>query len=172
MQLHVVQRQKVGDKKIYFILKESPGSRKCPVLGNKSQRDVLLCGFISENKLLLKMRTDRKTDTFWTLIDSSGEILDFPRTLSRILYSDDWTSMKTQLIKSNQNQLLLESQKKIVAFRFNENGILLDSVEFEAEHPQINLIANSFQGNYQGELFQVAIISEKQKKPKVLKEND
>ena len=41
----------------------------------------------------------------------------------------------------------------MAAFRFNPNGELLDSVQFPVEHPEINLIANSFQGNYDGQLF-------------------
>lgn len=44
--------------------------------------------------MLFKMRTDRKSETYWTLIDASGKIYDIPRGLRRILMSDDWVSMK------------------------------------------------------------------------------
>ena len=56
----------------------------------------------------------------------------------------------------------------MAAFRFNPNGELLDSVEFPTEHPEINLIANSFQGNYDGQLFQIAFVSDELKIQKEL----
>ena len=49
LQLHVTQKIKSGYNRFNLVLKEQPGSRKCPFLGFKSQRDVLLCGFISES---------------------------------------------------------------------------------------------------------------------------
>ena len=54
-------------------------------MGKVSQRDVILCAFISEDKLLLKMRTDRKEDHYWTVIDQAGYICDTPRILRRVL---------------------------------------------------------------------------------------
>ena len=72
LQLHVTQKQNAtGYSKYNLVVKEDPGSRKCPFMSHKSQRDVLLCGFIAEDKFLLKMRTDRTDDTFWTLLDSN-----------------------------------------------------------------------------------------------------
>ena len=153
MQLHVTQWLKGGYNKFQLVLKDNPGSRKCPILGHKGQRDVLLCGFIAEDKFLLKMRTDRTDDTFWTLLDSTGKIHSLPRTLHRVLYSDEWTSMKSQPIKNYQNQLLFKSSKTMAAFRFDSSGNFLDYVTFSAQHPEVSLIANKFYGNYDGGLF-------------------
>ena len=53
------------------------------------------------------MRTDRKEEHYWTLVDNSGFICDMPRTLRRVLYSENWTQMKTTEIIHAQTQLLL-----------------------------------------------------------------
>ena len=60
----------------------------------------------------------------------------------------------------------------MIAFRLSAVGDLLDFVDFPAQHPEINLIANKFYGNYQGELFQIALVSDELKKEKIVKEND
>lgn len=99
LQLHVTQKQNAtGYSKYNLVVKEDPGSRKCPFMSHKSQRDVLLCGFLAEDKLLLKMRTDRKTESYWTLIDATGKIHPLPRTLRRVLNSEEWTDMSIQPI--------------------------------------------------------------------------
>ena len=88
----------VGFDEYHLVLKEDPGNRKCPFLSHKGQRDVLLCGFLAEDKLLFKIRTDRKKESYWTLIDATGQILQLPRTLNRVLYSEEWTNMSIQPI--------------------------------------------------------------------------
>ena len=112
-----------------------------------------MCGFLAEDKLLLKMRTDRKTESYWTLIDATGKIHPLPRTLRRVLNSEEWTDMSIQPIIDAQNQLLLKSKDSMVAFRFGERGNILNSIKFTADDPEVNLLANTFLGNYEGELY-------------------
>ena len=58
--------------KFGLILIEQPSSRRCTLLGNKNSRDVLICTFLNEENLLIKLRTDRKEEHYWTIMNSSG----------------------------------------------------------------------------------------------------
>ena len=105
------------------------------------------------------MRTDRGKESYWTLIDSTGKIHALPRTLGRVLNSQDWTSMSTQSLSGSQNQILLKSKNNIAAFRLTNKGQVIDFVEFEAEHKDApNIVASAFFGNYKHELYQLVIV--------------
>ena len=95
------------------------------------------------------MRTDRANETYWTLIQNTGKILRLPRTLRRVLNSQDWKFMSIQSLNGQNNQILLKSDQKIAAFRVSMEGRLIDSVEFDREAEDgPNMIADSILGNY------------------------
>lgn len=49
------------------------------------------------------MRTDRERTHYWTLMNAAGFICEMPRTLRRVLDSDDWVSMDTKGIVNAQS---------------------------------------------------------------------
>ena len=83
-----------------MLIKEQPDTRQCNYIGQKARRDVILVTFLSESKLLCKLRTDRKDESYWTLIDSEGMIHRIPNTLRRILHSDDFFSVTRKHIQN------------------------------------------------------------------------
>ena len=74
------------------------------------------------------MRTDRKDEHYWTLIDSSGKIEELPRTLKRVLASDDYIKMSAKHIYKGYTQLLLESNDKIAAFKLGLRGNIVETL--------------------------------------------
>ena len=58
-----------GVDQLQVIIKEKIESRKVCLLGQKSVRDVQIAAFIPHEKILLKMRTDRKEETYWAFLD-------------------------------------------------------------------------------------------------------
>ena len=58
-----------------MVVKKNPGTRKCTFVGHNRQRDVILCAFISKDKLLTKIHTDRKEEYYWTILKPDGHIL-------------------------------------------------------------------------------------------------
>ena len=65
-------KHKNGKKKLSIYLKKSPENRKGCFVGDKSSRDVLMSKFIAEDKIIFKMRTDRKEENYWTIVDYAG----------------------------------------------------------------------------------------------------
>ena len=74
LQLHIAQKTENGMLKFGLLLIEQPGSRRQTLLGSKNLRDVLLCTFLTDENVLLKLRTDRQQDHYWTVIDASGYV--------------------------------------------------------------------------------------------------
>lgn len=105
-----------------MVISRSPGSRECSFLARRSERNVLLCCFVAEDKLLFQMRSGWTRETYWSLIDSDGNVLRMPRTLHRVLCSSDWSSLKSQPIQGGLNQLLLMSGDKISVVRLSDLG--------------------------------------------------
>lgn len=167
LQLHQIQKrsQSNSSNEIQVILKELPNSRKCCYIGQKSQRDVLLCCYICQDQLLLKIRTERANDHYWTIMSASGKICRMPDRLSRALRSqDDWTFASSFAIKDGQTQVLLRSCDKIAGFRFSHEGSLMSSSIFSARNEEVNLMADTIQCNYDGEMYQLAVVSREKKK--------
>ena len=100
------------------------------------------------------MRTDRGNETYWTVIDSTGKIVQISRTLRRVLNSEDWTDMSTQALVGSSNQILLKSANKIAVFRLSYTGRLINSVEFPAygsDCPQT--LCDKVLGNFNEDLY-------------------
>lgn len=133
LQLHRVQQiDEKGFKKLLIVVKKNPGTRKCTFMGHKCQRDVILCTFISKEKLLTKIHTDRKEDYYWTILNPDGQILQMPRRLKKALNVENWTTMKGKQIIYGQTQLILQSDNgKVASFRFNSDGDLNKSFIFD-----------------------------------------
>ena len=92
---------------VKIIIKPDPSSRKICLLDNKSSREVLNLGFISEKLILLKMllkpvvyegyKYEGDELSYWTLINAfTCEIIVMPPDLERVLASENWTQLKTQ----------------------------------------------------------------------------
>ena len=103
------------------------------------------------------MRTDRKDDYCWTLMDPAGFIYDMPRALKRVLQSRDWSKMYTKEIINAQTQLTLYAENKqevkIATFRFNFKGVLIESASFDETKSKV---CNKILCSYGGELYHVA----------------
>ena len=85
-----INLMKIKDQ-VKLAIKPDPSSRKICLLGNKSQREVLTLGFISEKLILLKMlikpekhhvygiKYERDETSYWTLMNGiTCEIIKMP----------------------------------------------------------------------------------------------
>lgn len=82
------------------------------------------------------------------------------KPLKRVLYSSDWTSMTTQPLINNTNQILLKSADKLAAIRLTYHGHLVDSVVFDAEKDSTpDVLTDCLLGNYSNDLFQLSIVN-------------
>ena len=74
----------------YVEILRDPGMRQEAFLGVMSQFYVRQITFIAEQVLLVKMKSYRDDEFYWTLINTTGTILDISRPLKQLLIKSDW----------------------------------------------------------------------------------
>ena len=146
-----------------MLIKEQPGTRKCNYIGQKARRDVLQVAFLAESLLLCKLRTDRTGESYWTLIDATGKIYNLPRTLKRILQNDDFDRVSTKHIQNGLTQLLLQSETKIAAFKFDVDGKMIETLIYPLNQNMVRIDQDFVLCNYIGQLFHVGLINQVQR---------
>ena len=79
-----------------MIFKNIPSSRKVVTFDTK-RRYVEIFQMISEDQILVKMRpsADSNSATYWSLMNTEGELLEIPPELEEILNErSDWCQLK------------------------------------------------------------------------------
>lgn len=82
------------------------------------------CVFISEQRLLVQMRTDRTAELYWTILDTDGKVYPLTRRLYRVLNTERWTRARAVEIYHGMTQLTLQSEstRKFALFVFDRKG--------------------------------------------------
>lgn len=93
----------VASEKTDFVLriKYNPCSRLMTLLDYR-RRDVLLFEMINENRMLFKLRGSMERN-YWTLMDTSGFILDMPKDMKDTLAKKEWSSLQVTNICRKPN---------------------------------------------------------------------
>ena len=80
-----------------FAIKTNPASRKCPLFGLKSQRDVKQLIHISPERFLIQLTTDPSVEKefYWTLMDQRGKVHKMEPELEERLTGEEWTHRLT-----------------------------------------------------------------------------
>ena len=97
--------------------------------------------------------------------------MKIPRNLQRKLDQDDWTQVVSKPIKSGCVQLILQSNRLISAFKFDLDGNITDSATFNADNEEIELLQKTMTCDYEGNLFQLSLVSDQNKLRKKLVAN-
>lgn len=125
---------------------------------------MLQCVFISEKRLLVQMRTDRKCEYYWTILNPNGKIFPLTRRLHYVLHSQCWTKVESFEIHDGLRQLVLQTDQasRFAVFVFNRKGHTVRSRIFDE---QISLLApvtipnsEEIRSSYDGRIYRVGIL--------------
>ena len=103
----------------YFYVTPEPARRNINFLGLRAQRDVCSANFITSDKILLQMMTDRYDSNekicqqYWTLLDDQGKVLQVPAQLMQILESKNWSNARVINTSDLKVILILQCETEI-----------------------------------------------------------
>ena len=84
------------ERDLVLRIKYNPCSRLMTLLDFR-RREVLLFEMINENRILFKLKgTDNQS--YWTLMNTAGFILDMPQKMKETLAMKDWNSLQVKSI--------------------------------------------------------------------------
>ena len=106
-----------------FIVKNDPSLRRICLLGEKNREEVEYIEFISQDKLLLKMKTG-----YWTLMSTEGQILEMKNDLKQVLNSANWTYLSAEEQDFTKTRLNLISDEYIASILLDHRGKILRAV--------------------------------------------
>ena len=79
----------------YVEILRDPGMRQEAFLGVRSQLYVRQIAFIAKKILLLKMKSYRDDEFYWSMINTEGKILNISKPLKQLLIKSDWQAINS-----------------------------------------------------------------------------
>ena len=78
-----------------FLLKNAPNSRKVNLVDRRN-RDITVFDMIDSDNFLVQMQYGEfYDDTYWTMINKEGMILDTDKKMMDLLHGTQWTSIES-----------------------------------------------------------------------------
>ena len=111
MQLHELSENGLEQA---VLIKTDPSSRMVPIVGEKMFKDITLCNFISQDRILIKMtRFDKWCHIChrWLIKNTDGTVVEISSSLRKLLESADWTKLVTDVLENGTTRLLLCAEK-------------------------------------------------------------
>ena len=79
-----------------FYLKNEPSSRKICTL-DRRRRDILKFDMVNDKLVLARLKGDG--ENYWTLLDSNGNVKNFPKLIKEVFAKKQWESIQIKEIK-------------------------------------------------------------------------
>ena len=137
------QRQNSETVEEAFIIKPHSSGRTLDLVGFKAQRNIKLVEFIASELLLLKI------NSYWTIMDTTGQIRVIEKTLQNVLYKHDFSSMSSRLLPmTNQVLLMLYHKTYIVTVLFNHRGQPCEINEYPTDMLKTRSFGNTKNENF------------------------
>ena len=98
-------------KRIQMVFTNDPGRRNRSLVGARHLRNLLELVVISKDLMLMRLGTSYE-NSYWTMIDQQGRLVEMDSSLSATLHHDNgqrtvWTKVQSYISKAHTCQLLL-----------------------------------------------------------------